>query len=370
MLKTLKYKLYLTEAQKIKIEKYSSTTRSLYNLLIAEINRTIPQIKKGGYTEKELYKLYESYAEQKPWLRVLQGKMLTDLIRDISHQSKNYARRMAKKETIKASGKEYKLPIKMKKNNKEYTYVNITIEQGKIEIEGVGEVKTKQIIQGAEVYNARCVKLDNDWYIYYCYKVEGGIKKETEEKRVIGIDMGVKNIMVCSNGVKYPSFYNIEGVRKEYKRLEQLKRTLSKKKNKSNNYKELQQKIKAKESHINNKRKNYLYGIVNELMQSNPTHIVLESESITKLAKIGEYSTPVFQQGWKLLRSYIKYKCEEKGVELIYADRWYASSKICSVCGAKKENLQVTDRLYVCTECHAVMDRDINAAINLKNLVE
>lgn len=366
MYKTYKYKLYPNKEQEEQLYRLASLTRTVYNMYITEINKNIPDKRSRGYTYKELTLMYEAWSKNKEHLRKVKGIAKKCLLSDIAQQSVSYAFQCCKKETEA-------LKPKQKKSNKEYSYVNVQhISEDSIQFEGVtGEISVKSSLEHMKAYSrVRCVYLGGSWFLYFNLYENATVTGEKPYKKVIGIDVGVKDLAITSDGIKYPSFYNYEGVRKEYYQLDKMQNQLKKKVSKSNNYRELQQKIQKKQLHINNKRKNYLYTIVNDIMLQKPTHIVIESENITELSNHQIYGNAVFQQGWTLLRSYLKYKCKEQGVQLVYADKSYASSKLCSVCGEKKKDLQVSDRLYVCDCCGAVLDRDINAARNLKNLVK
>ena len=155
---------------------------------------------------------------------------------------------------------------------------------------------------------------------------------------------------------------------KYYKsKLAHVQRNLDRKyRKRKNEIKELK-KIQYLYRKLTNIRDNYIHQVTAEIVNMLPKRIVIEDLEVSKMLKDKRLSEEIIEQCFYKFREYLTYKCEEKGIELVVADKYYPSSKTCSCCGNIKKNLKLSDRAYVCDKCGLIIDRDINAAINLMN---
>jgi len=180
---------------------------------------------------------------------------------------------------------------------------------------------------------------------------------------IIGIDIGIKDFMVCSNG---QVFDNLKLKYKNEKMLVKLHRQLSKKINGSKN--KNKQRIKLAKFHekLNNIKINYIHNITSQLVRENQT-IVIEDLNVKGMIKNHKLSKSI--QGLSIGETFrqLKYKSEWYGRNLIVIDRWFPSSKLCSVCGHKYKELSLKEREWTCSECGTIHNRDFNAAINIEN---
>ena len=120
---------------------------------------------------------------------------------------------------------------------------------------------------------------------------------------------------------------------------------------------------------LTNIRDNYIHQVTAEIVNMLPKRTVIEDLEVSKMLKDKRLSEEISEQCFYKFREYLTYKCEEKGIELVVADRYYPSSKTCSCCGNIKKNLKLSDRTYICDKCGLIIDRDLNAAINLMNYI-
>lgn len=120
---------------------------------------------------------------------------------------------------------------------------------------------------------------------------------------------------------------------------------------------------------LTNIRDNYIHQVTAEIINMLPNRIVIEDLKVSKMLKDKRLSSEIHEQCFWKFREYLTYKCEEKGIELVVADRYYPSSKTCSCCGNIKKNLKLSDRTYICDKCGLIIDRDLNAAINLMSYI-
>ena len=118
---------------------------------------------------------------------------------------------------------------------------------------------------------------------------------------------------------------------------------------------------------ISNIRDNYIHQATHEIITLRPKQVIMEDLNVTGMMKNRHLSRAVQEQNLNKFLTYMKYKCEWNGIEFIQVDRFYPSSKMCSNCGSIKKDLKLSDRTYICPECGTVIDRDLNAAINLEH---
>lgn len=189
----------------------------------------------------------------------------------------------------------------------------------------------------------------------------------------IGIDLGLKNFAIVSNGKIYKNINKSARIKKLEKRLHREQRCLSRKyenlKKGESTQKNIQkQKLKVQILHhkINNIRTDYINKTIAEIVKTKPSYITIEDLNVLGMMKNRHLAKAVASQKFYEFRTKIKAKCSENGIELRVVDRWFPSSKICHRCGAIKKDLKLSDRIYRC-DCGYVEDRDLNAALNLRD---
>jgi len=189
----------------------------------------------------------------------------------------------------------------------------------------------------------------------------------------IGIDLGLKDLAIVSNGKTYKNINKSTRIKKLEKKLRREQRCLSRKyenlKKGESTQKNIQkQKLKVQRLHhkIDNIRTDYINKSIAEIVKTKPSYITIENLNVSGMMKNSHLSKAVASQKFYEFRTKLKAKCDENGIELRVVDRWYPSSKICHCCGAIKKDLKLSDRIYHC-DCGYVEDRDFNAALNLKD---
>ena len=194
----------------------------------------------------------------------------------------------------------------------------------------------------------------------------------------MGIDLGIKDLAICSDGKTYRNNNKTERAKKLEKRKRRLQRSISRKyeKNKkgvsycktSNIIKSEKELLKLNHK-LTNIRQNYLHQTTTDIIKRKPSFIVLEDLNVSGMMKNRHLSKAVQQQKLHEFRRKIEYKSEWNGIKVVIADRFFPSSKMCSCCGNIKKDLKLSDRIYRC-ECGNVIDRDYQAALNLKRYGE
>jgi len=298
------------------------------------------------------------------------------------------AQRLKKKLTPYDMKGHPKFKSRLKAKPKFYArYESIYLTTESVNIEKIGKVKyktnydlpavSKKRENATKYINPRIKFVNSKWILSF------GIEYESTKKELnnfsVGIDLGVKDLAVISysNGEKSKSFKNInksKRVRRLKKRLKQKQRNVSRKYKQNGNYGKtahiLKEEAKVNKLHLKlaNIRHNYTHHVTTEIINLNPSKIVLEDLNVTGMMKNKHLSEAIQEQNLNEFRRQIEYKSEWAGIEIVYADRFYPSSKKCSVCGAIKQDLKLKDRVYKCEECGTVIDRDLNAAKNLEKL--
>jgi putative transposase len=241
---------------------------------------------------------------------------------------------------------------------------DIQITETAIRLPKVGWVRLKEHgyipMKPDKICYATISEKNGHWYI--SVTVNETIQDQSEPKRVIGVDLGIKTLAVTSDGVYYE---NPKALYKAEKKLKRLDRWLSRKEKGSNNYKKAKlQRAKAYEK-VMRIRKHVLNEITTELAKTKST-IVIEDLNVSGMMKNHHLARAISDVSFFEFRRQLEYKCAWYGSELVVIDRWYPSSKMCSRCGAINNELKLSDRVYKC-DCGLEIDRDLNAAINIRN---
>ena len=193
----------------------------------------------------------------------------------------------------------------------------------------------------------------------------------------VGIDLGIKNLAVCSDGNTYKNINKTQKVRKIEKKKRRLQRSISRryeKNKKGGSYCKTSNIIKREKllkviKRLTNIRQNYLHQTTSEIIKRKPSFICMEDLNVSGMMKNKHLSKAVQQQCFYEFRKQIEYKSNWNNISVIIADRFFPSSKLCSCCGNIKKDLKLSDRIYKC-ECGNIIDRDFQASLNLKQYGE
>lgn len=225
-----------------------------------------------------------------------------------------------------------------------------------------------------KISNAK-VKFDGNYWI-----LVGAIETDItplscEKSEPLGIDLGLKDTAILSDSTKYKNINKTKMIRMLEKRKRRLQRQCSrkylknkagKKFNKTKNIEKIEKKIREIDRKLLNIRKDYRHQITTQIVKRNPIFICVENLNVEGMKKNKHLSKSVSDQGLSYILNYFNYKCEQFNIPIYKADRWFPSSKTCSCCGYIKNTLKLSDRVYKCDNCGITIDRDVNAAINLR----
>jgi len=250
----------------------------------------------------------------------------------------------------------------------------LKVKESSVLIEKVGwvTIKKNSIPINCKYTNPRISFDGKYWFIAVGIEKENPIVALTTES--IGIDLGIKDLAICSNGMTFKNINKTRVVKQLEKRLRRLQRRVSGKylKNKeggkfvkTSNIIKIEKQIKLLHRKLANIRSNYNHQATNKIVKTKPSRVVMETLNIKSMMKNKHLSKAISKQCLYEFKKQMQYKCEFNGIEFIEADKWYPSSKTCSKCGHVKPKFSLSERTYICEECGLVIDRDYNASINL-----
>lgn len=366
VIKGYKIRLLPTKEQEILIRKSIGVSRFVYNWCLDK-QRKSDEFIRDNELRKELTKLKKT--SEYHWLNEVGSNVIKQAAKDSCNAYERFLNRIKGKPKFKKKGF----------NNSFYVnYESMRRTKNGVRCEKIGNIKTSErlpkLMRDKHYMNPHIV-FDGKYY-YIAFVIEINVKQKRNSSEVIGIDLGIKSFAVCSNGITYKNINKTHTVKKLDKKLRRLQRQVGKKyfNNKignkfikTHNIIKIEHKIKLIYRQIKNIRENYIHQITAYLVKTKPSRIVIEDLNIKGLMKNKHLSKAIMEQCFYKFISILKYKCEWNNIELIKADRFYPSSKLCSCCGNIKKDLRLKDRTYECNSCGLVINRDFNASLNLAN---
>lgn len=361
--------LYPTEEQEKMFRKCLGLARFSYNYLKTIDDDRVKNGKKRlnqNEMKKKLVKLKKT--EGYEWMKELPSDVHKKAATDFTQ---------AKIRSKKQVGHQGQTRYKSKKDSEQSFYCEYRKTKAKkgrkVYISKIGEVKTsRQMPRAVGLHNPRVIRKGNKWYLSFGIE-KAEVKKELTDE-VIGVDMGLTHLAITSEGKKYDNPNRSKKIKDLEKRKKAYQKMMSRRYNKEKKISEQSKgyyRAKAKHASIceklTNIRKDIRHKISRDIVNTRAKTIVLEDLNIKGMMRNKKLSKAIGDAGWYTLGMYIKYKAEEQGTEVIKADRFYASSRICSCCGEKKQgDFSLSIREWECPNCKTKHDRDINAAKNLK----
>lgn len=376
MIKGYKIRIYPNKEQKILIEKHFGACRFIWNYMLNLQNENYKTGKKylSGF-DMELLVTPLKKEEKYQWLIEMSTYTIHSMCKYLDEDFKRFFLKINNYPRFKSK----------KKSKKTYPvrYDRFYFKDSKhIKVEKIGILKCKTDfkfpIGKYKFSNVRLSKELNKYFISFGLECENQVRQLNDYN--MGIDLGIKNLAVVSYGNNSLVFHNINKsskMKKLNKQLKSLQRNISKKyeaNRQGNKYIKTNNIIKAEEKlhkiykKISNIRDDYIHQTSHKLIELLPKRIVMEKLNILGMMKNKYLAKAIGEQNFYKFIEYMKYKCEWNGIEFVQTDRFYPSSKKCSYCGNIKKDLKLSDRVYKCN-CGLEIDRDLNAAINLKNYV-
>ena len=377
LLKSFKTEINPTEEQKARIRKTIGTCRYVYNFYLGH-NKALHDNGEKFMTGKSfslwLNNEYIPDNPDKTWIREVYSKAVKKSIEDGCAAFTRFFKHQSDFPKFKKKGKSDVKMYFVRNNPKD-----CQCERHRLKIPTLGWVRIKEkgyIPTTKDGYMIRSGTVSvkaGRFYVSVLVEIpDVNINNNLNEG--IGIDLGLKDFAVISNGKTYRNINKSAGLKKLEKQLIREQRSLSRKyenlkKGESTQRANIQkQKLKVQKLHhkMDNIRTDYINKTIAEIVKTKPSYITIEDLNVKGMMKNRCLSKAVASQKFYEFRKRLKAKCDEKGIELRVADRFYPSSKTCHYCGSIRKNLKLSDRIYRC-ECGYVADRDLNAALNLKD---
>ena len=377
MLKSFKTEINPTEEQKARIRRTIGTCRYVYNFYLGH-NKALHDNGEKFVTGKDfslwLNNEYIPDNPDKTWIREVYSKAVKKSIEDGCTAFTRFFKHQSDFPKFKKKGKSDVKMYFVRNNPKD-----CQCERHRLKIPTLGWVRIKEkgyIPTTKDGYMIRSGTVSvkaGRFYVSVLVEIPD-INIDNNSNEGIGIDLGLKDFAIVSNGKTYRNINKSAGLKKLEKQLIREQRSLSRKyenlkKGESTQRANIQkQKLKVQKLHhkMDNIRTDYINKTIAEIVKTKPSYITIEDLNVKGMMKNRCLSKAVASQKFYEFRTRLKAKCDENGIELRVADRFYPSSKTCHHCGSVRKNLKLSDRIYRC-ECGYVADRDLNAALNLKD---
>ena len=369
--------------QKTKLFQYANTARFAYNWALSREKENYNNCGKfisDKELRKELTQLKKT--DDYSWLNEISNNVTKQAIKDACDAYKRFFKGTSKYPKFKS--RKHSIPSFYQDNMKiQFTENFVKVEgfttskkKNKQKINWIKLAESNRVPLEAKYTNPR-IKYDGlNWWFTVGIEYEEFIIVPSNDG--IGIDLGIKDLATCSDGNKYKNINKSQKVKKIEKQKRKLQRSISRsyeKNKKGESYCKTNNVIKKEKLllklnyRLTNIRHNYLHQVTTEIVKREPSFICLEDLNVSGMMKNKHLSKAIQQQGFYEFRRQIKYKSLRSNIQVIIADRFFPSSKLCSCCGNIKKDLKLSDRIYKC-ECGNIIDRDCQAALNLKQYGE
>ena len=376
MLKSFKTEIYPTPEQKVKINKIIGTCRYIYNFYLSH-NKALHDQGEAFMSGKAfsvwLNNEYIPDNPDKAWIKEVYSKAVKKSIEDGCLAFTRFFKHQSGFPKFKKKGKSDVKMYFVKNNPKD-----CICERHRIKIPALGWVRLKEkgyiptTKDGWKIKSGTVSMKADRYYVSVVVEIPD-TKPFCDSGEGIGIDLGLKDFAIVSNGKTYKNINKSAKLKKLEKQLRRAQRCLSRKyenlKKGESTQKNIQkQRLKVQKLYqrIDNIRTDYMNKTIAEIVKTKPSYITIEDLNVKGMMKNRHLSKAVASQKFYEFRTKLKNKCDENGIELRVVDRWYPSSKLCHCCGAIKKDLKLSDRIYKCN-CGYIADRDYNASLNLRD---
>ena len=382
MIKSIKVRLHPNNKQLTKLFQYADCARFAYNWAV---NREQENYKQGDkfLSDNELRREFTQLKHQKHvWLKQVSNDVTKQAIKDACNTYKLFFKGQCRYPKFK-SKKRSKPSFYQDTSKIQFTDTHVKVEgfpmskrRNKQQLNWIRLCEKGRIPTDCKYMNPRFTHDGLYWYVSVSIEVDDISNVTTNDG--IGIDLGLKDLAICSDGNKYPNINKTRRVKKLEKRQRRLQRSISRRyesNKKGNSYCKTRNIIKGERKllkvtrRLTNIRHNYLHQTTSEIVKRKPSFICIEDLNVSGMMKNKHLSKAIQQQGFYKFRRQIEYKSAWNNIPVIIADRFFPSSKLCSCCGEIRKDLKLSDRIYRC-DCGNIIDRDFQASLNLKKYGE
>ena len=377
MYKAIKIEIKLTEEQKIQVNKTIGVERFIYNEYIKYNQEQYKSNNKFVSTfdfSKYINNVYLPNNPDKKWIKEVSSKSVKQAMIYGEKAFKKFFKGLSSFPVFKKKGKNELGAYFVKNSKKDFEFY-----RHKIKIPTLKFVRVKEygyIPKNAIIKSGTITKIADRYFLSLVIEVDDIVKTENKSIKGLGVDLGIKDTAICSNGKIFKNINKTKKVKKLKKKLKREQRKMSRSVEYSKS-----KKIKLKECKNFNKKKlkvqklfyrlncirdDYNNKIVDEITRAKLKYITIEDLKVSNMMKNKHLSKAIQEQNFYAIRTKLINKCKERNIELRLVDTFYPSSKTCSCCGEIKKDLKLNDRIYKCCNCGIEIDRDYNASINLE----
>ena len=379
MIKSIKIMLIPNNKQKTKLIQCFGVSRFAYNWTLGKQQENY---KNGGkfISDNELRKEFTKLKKTKEyeWLNQYSNNIPKQAIKDACDSYKRFFKGYSKFPRFKSKKKSRpsfyadNIKIKFSDTHVKLEKLSNSTKKNKAKLNWVRLAEKNRIPTDCKYINPRVTFDGVNFWISVGIEYENNLELPTNEG--IGIDLGIKDLAICSDKNIYKNINKTSKVKKIEKKRRRLQRQISRKYElnregrsykKTSNIKKLEKELLKVNQRLTNIRHNYLHQTTTEIINRKPIFIVLEDLNVKGMMKNKHLAKAIQEQCFYELYRQIQYKCLWNNIKFIEADRFYPSSKTCSECGSVKKQLKLSEREYICEECGCVIDRDYNASVNL-----
>ena len=365
MLKAYKYKLIPNQEQMETLSKHFGCVRFIYNWgLDMKIKTHKENGKSIGYVQLAKELTFLKQHKEFEWLNECSSASLQQSLRNLETAFSNFFKKNAKYPKFKS--KKYS-----RDSVKFMQHVNFDFRDWTVKLPKIGKINLckNRAFNQATCKQGTCTVSRDHCGTYWCVVTVDDLqempsKAEISKDSSVGIDLGIKYYAILSDGRKFSNPKHLENAKK---RLAHLQKVFARKENGSKNYEKMRIKVAKCHRKIANKRNDYLHNLSSYLVNNYKT-ICLEDLNVNGMQKNHHLARAIQDASWGEFTRQLQYKSDWNGDNIIYIGRFEPSSKTCSVCGYVNHDLKLSDRKWTCPKCGTKHDRDINAAINIKEM--
>ena len=377
MYKAIKIELKLTVTQKIKVCQTIGTERFIYNEYIKynqEQYRLGNKFVSANDFSKYINNIYILNNPDKKWIKDVSSKSVKQAMIYGERAFKRFFKGLSSFPIFKKKGKNELGAYFVKDNKRDFEFY-----RHKIKIPTLKFVRVKEygyIPKNANIKSGTITKIADRYFLSLVIEVEDTVKAINTSSKGLGVDLGIKDTAICSDGKIFKNINKTIKVKKLKKKLKREQRSMSRsieysKYNKIDldelkNFNKKKLKLQRLFYRLNCIREDYNNNMVNEITRAKLKYITIEDLKVSNMMKNKHLSKAIQEQNFYAIRTKLINKCKERNIELRLVDTFYPSSKTCSCCGNIKKDLKLSDRIYKCCNCGLEIDRDYNASINLE----